>query len=73
MDLAFSANQALLLNRDDIAARVSGPIRIRSDAKGGSISGKLRLDNGHFQLGRASPARRSRSSMSSIATSTPTK
>jgi translocation and assembly module TamB len=56
MDLAFSANQALLLNRDDIAARVSGPIRIRSDAKGGSISGKLRLDKGRFQLGRASSA-----------------
>jgi translocation and assembly module TamB len=56
LDLAFSANQALLLNRDDIAARVSGPIRIRSDAKGGSISGKLRLDKGRFQLGRASSA-----------------
>ena len=56
LDLNFTARQALLLNRDDIAARVSGPLRIRSDADGGTISGNLRLDKGRFQLGRASAA-----------------
>ncbi len=56
LNLGFTASNAMLLNRDDIAARVSGPIRIRSDANGGSISGKLKLDKGRFQLGRASSA-----------------
>jgi translocation and assembly module TamB len=56
LDLSFNANQALLLNRDDIAARVTGPVRIRSNADGGTISGQLRLDEGRFQLGRASAA-----------------
>lgn len=54
MNLSFKASQALLLNRDDVAARVTGPIQLKSDANGGSISGDLRLDKGRFQLGRAS-------------------
>jgi translocation and assembly module TamB len=56
LDLAFNTNQALLLNRDDVAARVTGPVRIRSDAGGGTISGNLRLNKGAFRLGRASAA-----------------
>ncbi len=56
LDLSFNTRQALLLNRDDIAARVTGPLRIRSTAEGGTISGKLTLDKGRFQLGRASAA-----------------
>jgi translocation and assembly module TamB len=56
LDLAFNANQALLLNRDDVAARVTGPVRIRSDAGGGTISGNLKLNKGAFRLGRASAA-----------------
>jgi translocation and assembly module TamB len=56
LNLSFTASQALLLNRDDIAARVTGPLQIRSDAKGGVISGDLKLDKGRFQLGRASAA-----------------
>jgi translocation and assembly module TamB len=56
LNLSFSASQALLLNRDDIAARVTGPLQIRSDANGGIISGDLKLDKGRFQLGRASAA-----------------
>ena len=54
--LAFNASQALLLNRDDVAARVTGPVQIRSDGQGGTISGDLKLDKGRFQLGRASAA-----------------
>jgi translocation and assembly module TamB len=56
LSLSFNATQALLLNRDDIAARVTGPLQIRSDANGGVISGDLKLDKGRFQLGRASAA-----------------
>jgi translocation and assembly module TamB len=56
LNLGFTANQALLLNRDDVAARVTGPLQLRSDAKGGVISGDLRLNKGRFQLGRASAA-----------------
>jgi translocation and assembly module TamB len=56
LNVSFTANQALLLDREDVAARVSGPIRIRSDGEAGTISGDLRLDKGRFQLGRASAA-----------------
>jgi translocation and assembly module TamB len=56
LDLSFNASQALLLNRDDVAARVSGPLKLHSDANGGTISGNLKLNKGRFQLGRASAA-----------------
>src|SRR6185437_14884444 len=56
LDLAFNASQALLLNRDDVAARVTGPLRLHSTASGGTISGDLRLNKGQFQLGHASAA-----------------
>ena len=56
LDLSFNASQALLLNRDDVAARVTGPLKLHSDAKGGTISGDLKLNKGRFQLGRASAA-----------------
>jgi translocation and assembly module TamB len=56
LNLSFNASQALLLNRDDVAARVTGPIQLRSDGQGGTISGDLRLNKGRFQLGRASAA-----------------
>jgi len=56
LNLSFNANQALLLNRDDIAARVTGPLAIRSDGRNGTISGNLRLNKGLFQLGKASAA-----------------
>jgi translocation and assembly module TamB len=56
LDLSFNTRQALLLNRDDLAARVTGPLRVRSDGRSGTISGDLQLNNGRFQLGRASAA-----------------
>ncbi|HET6943592.1 MAG TPA: translocation/assembly module TamB domain-containing protein [Sphingomicrobium sp.] len=56
LDLTFNANRALLLNRDDLAARVTGPLKIKSDGQGGTISGKLELNNGRFTLGQASAA-----------------
>lgn len=56
LDLRFQANGARLLARDDIAADVTGPLAIRSDGNGGTISGDLRLNRGRFTLGRASAA-----------------
>jgi translocation and assembly module TamB len=56
LNLSFNASQALLLNRDDVAARATGPLQIRSDANGGTISGNLKLNKSRFQLGRASAA-----------------
>jgi translocation and assembly module TamB len=56
LNLAFNANQALLLNRDDVAARVTGPVQIRSNGQNGTISGDLKLNKGRFQLGHASAA-----------------
>jgi translocation and assembly module TamB len=56
LDLSFTADKALLLNRDDVAARVTGPLSIRSNGETGTIGGNLRLNQGRFQLGRASAA-----------------
>src|SRR4029453_2590558 len=49
-------NRARLLDRDDIAATVTGPLAIRSSGEGGTISGKVSLNSGRFTLGRASAA-----------------
>ena len=56
LDLNFTAAKAQLLDRDDIAATVTGPLTIKSDGRGGRIAGNLRLDKGRFTLGRASAA-----------------
>ena len=56
LDLSFNTQRALMLNRDDLAARVTGPLKVRSDGRNGTISGDFRLDNGRFQLGQASAA-----------------
>ena len=55
-DLDFNVARAQVLDRDDIAATVTGPISIRSGGRGGRISGNLRLDKGRFTLGKASAA-----------------
>ncbi len=56
IDIAIDARQAVLLNRDDIGATVTGPLTIRSDGAGGTIAGDVRLDRGRFRLGRATAA-----------------
>jgi len=55
-DLDFNVQKAQLLDRDDLAATVTGPISIRSGGRGGRISGQLKLDRGRFTLGKASAA-----------------
>jgi translocation and assembly module TamB len=53
MDVSLDAQNAQLINRDDIGAIVTGPITIRSDGGSGTIGGDVRLVRGRFQLGRA--------------------
>ena len=56
IDLNLQAQNAQLIARDDIAATVSGPLRIRSDGSGGVISGDVRVDRGRYRLGQAAAA-----------------
>ncbi|USI73836.1 translocation/assembly module TamB domain-containing protein [Sphingomonas morindae] len=51
IDIALTARKALLLNRDDIAATVTGPLTIRSNGRGGAISGAVRLDRATYRFG----------------------
>lgn len=53
MDLSLKADNAALLERDDIAATVTGPITLRSDGVGGTIGGDLTLNKSRFTMGRA--------------------
>ncbi|HEY9553459.1 translocation/assembly module TamB domain-containing protein [Allosphingosinicella sp.] len=56
MDVAIEAQTAQLIDRDDIKARVTGPITIRSDGSGGTIAGDVELVSGSFKLGSATAA-----------------
>ncbi|QGN55357.1 translocation/assembly module TamB domain-containing protein [Novosphingobium sp. Gsoil 351] len=53
LDLRIAATSALLIDRDDMAARVTGPLRIVSDGIGGTLAGRVTLDSARWQLGRA--------------------
>lgn len=53
LDLRIAAKSALLVDRDDMAARVTGPLRIVSDGIGGTLAGRVNLESARWQLGRA--------------------
>lgn len=53
MVLTGKADEAELLNRDDIGATITGPFKIESDGSGGLISGDVKLDRSRFRMGRA--------------------
>lgn len=53
IDLNINAQNAVLIDRDDFGATVTGPLRIRSDGDGGLISGEVDLVTSRYQLGRA--------------------
>lgn len=53
MDLSLQAENAALIERDDIAATVTGPITLRSDGVGGTIGGDIVLNKSRFTMGRA--------------------
>lgn len=52
IDLALSLKQAQMLNRDDLRAIATGPLRIRNDPSGAIISGDLEIDSARFRIGR---------------------
>lgn len=54
MDIRLAADDALVLNRKDMAASVTGPMRIVSDGNGGTIAGRLRIREANWALGSAS-------------------
>ena len=53
IDLRIAASNALLIDRDDMAARVTGPLRLVSDGVGGTIAGRLTMNGARWMLGRA--------------------
>ena len=53
LDLRIAATSALLIDRDDMAARVTGPLRIVSDGVGGTLAGRVSLESARWVLGRA--------------------
>jgi len=53
IDLSFDTHGVQIIDRDDIAATVTGPLRIQSDGSGGTISGDVRVDRSRYRLGRA--------------------
>lgn len=53
LDLRLAAANALLINRDDMAATVTGPLRLISDGIGGTIAGRVHIDRARWTLGRA--------------------
>ena len=52
-DLNVVAEEAELIDRDDLGATVTGPLRLRSAGRGGSIEGDVRLVRSRYRLGRA--------------------
>lgn len=54
LDIRAAATNAQLVNRDDMAATVSGPLRVISDGVGGTIAGRVRIDRARWSLGQAS-------------------
>ncbi len=56
MRFDLRAEAARLLDRDDIAAAVTGDIAIRSDGDGGTISGDVVMNEGRFTLGSVTAA-----------------
>jgi len=54
IDLRLGATNAELVNRPDMAATISGPVRILSDGHAGTIAGRLHIDRARWVLGHAS-------------------
>src|SRR5690606_16832610 len=54
IDLKLAARNARLINRPDMAAAITGPLRIVSDGLSGTIAGRVSIDTASWQLGRAS-------------------
>ncbi|OYY72428.1 translocation/assembly module TamB [Sphingomonas sp. 28-63-12] len=53
IDLRLQADKAVMINRDDIAATVTGPLTIHSSGSGGVIAGDVTLNASRYRLGQA--------------------
>ena len=53
IDLDVNADNAELIDRQDFAATVTGPLKIKSNGQGGTISGKVLINESRFTLGNA--------------------
>lgn len=56
IDLKVQADNAVMINRDDIGATVTGPLTFTSDGVGGTIGGDVRLVKSRYRLGQATAA-----------------
>ena len=56
MNIDAQASNATLIARDDLGATITGPLRIKSDASGGLISGDVILNRSSYRLGKATAA-----------------
>nr|MDQ2879351.1 translocation/assembly module TamB [Pseudomonadota bacterium] len=56
IDLSLQADHAVMINRDDIGATVTGPLAFKSNGSGGTIEGDLVLDKSRYTLGQATAA-----------------
>src|SRR3546814_19498489 len=54
--LKVAADRAVLIDRDDFGATVTGPLRFVSDGSGGTISGDVAVNESRYRLGRATAA-----------------
>lgn len=54
LDLRLAAKSALLINRDDMTATVTGPLRLVSNGIGGTIAGRVTIESARWTLGRSS-------------------
>ena len=54
--LRISADHAVMINRDDIGATVTGPLTFTSNGSGGEIAGDVTLDKSRYRLGQATAA-----------------
>ena len=54
MDIRLAANEARILGRDDMAAVVSGPIRVVARNNVGVVAGRLEMISGRWKLGQTS-------------------
>jgi translocation and assembly module TamB len=56
IDLRLGVTNAELVNRPEMGATITGPLRIVSDGHGGTVAGRLHIDRARWVLGRTSAA-----------------
>ncbi len=56
IDLRLQAANAVMINRDDIGATVTGPLTFTSDGIGGVIAGDVVMNKSRYRLGQATAA-----------------